>query len=452
MEDLIDSKFFTYDKLYIQKMIEQKMKDDQGIQNCISKIGETFVISDTLLGKGSFGDVYIATDENGNKVAVKCCDIDKCQGGDNKNKTKGIPNILEASIMASIIHPGLNNALRIHASETKLYIIQHLALTDLAQYTRKNKGNHKPRIEELRQWCFSVANGLAALHNERIIHADIKASNILLYADGTVKLSDYTLATKKWEATSKFTHNACTCTHRPLEGLTGRCWDESLDIWSLGCTFYEIAYGELLFPYQGELEPNQKIRNKAAKYRTRQRSINVLIDWALRGPNAGKPGMEVDEINPIDIDYIPFILSEDYHVPEKMLFNDLICSMLVINPTIRPSIRKVLDHPFFKGLKSPLYLSVKRPIKKIPVSEQARVTRYIQRYSSNTHIQILAFNIYSRCNGMTHITEALKAAASTWLASKLVIGYPTDLPFPLGQLLAAERDICHNLLFRLHSI
>ena len=46
-------------------------------------IGFSFVVSDKLLGSGSYGQVFEATDENGHKVAVKCCPIDKT----------GIPNI-----------------------------------------------------------------------------------------------------------------------------------------------------------------------------------------------------------------------------------------------------------------------------------------------------------------------------------------------------------------------
>src|SRR5437763_34088 len=51
--------------------------------------GYHFAISDVLLGHGSYGDVFLANDETGKQVAVKCCDIDDT----------GIPNILEASIM-----------------------------------------------------------------------------------------------------------------------------------------------------------------------------------------------------------------------------------------------------------------------------------------------------------------------------------------------------------------
>jgi len=413
------------------------VKDEHSLVN---NIGYSFIISDKLLGHGSYGDVYLATDENGKQVAVKCCPIDDT----------GIPNILEASIMATTVHPHLNRALRILASDTKLYIIQDLAVTDLAQHTRRDKGNHKPSIDELRKWCYSLCNAVHALHKDNIIHADIKASNVLLYSDGSVKLTDYTLAIKKWSPGEKFKHNVCTSTHRPLECLLRRQWDESLDIWSLGCTFYELAYGELLFPYQGMLEQD-KIRNTEAKLRLRKRSVNAIIDWSSRGPNP-PTSFDVIGTTQFPIDYIPYILCDEFKNPEMLMFNDLMCKMLSVDPSFRPNINQILLHPFFSDLTPPIYLSIHRPINKLPLTESARVIRYIQRYSSNKIIQDISFNIYSRCNDMYHISEHIRAAICTWIATKLTVFDLPSLSLPPNQILSTEREICHNILFRLHCL
>jgi serine/threonine protein kinase len=403
------------------------------------KIGYAFVISDKLLGRGGFGNVYLANDENGNRVAIKCCDI----------KSTGIPNILEASIMGTIIHPYLNRALRIQASEHKLYIIQEVAKSDLSQHTRRDRGNFKPPIDLLRKWCYSLAQAVSVLHSNGIIHADIKSGNVLIYDDDSVKLTDFTLATKKWHKDQQFEHNACTYTHRPLECLLSRKWDESLDIWALGCTFYEIAYGELLFPYQGVLEPEKVEKDKEYKRRLRERSINAIIDWSSRGPNP-PTSFEFIGIKSYPIDYLPFILRDDYYEPEMSDFNDLWCKMLSVDPALRPTIKEVMDHKFFTGLTPVIYMSVVRPVNIIPVAEHARVSRYIQRYSSNPIIQELALILYRRCNNITTINEHVQAATCTWIASKIVVGYPPEIQINQQQLLSAERDICHNLLFRLH--
>jgi hypothetical protein len=103
-------------------------------------------------------------------------------------------------------------------------------------------------------------------------------------------------------------------------------------------------------------------------------------------------------------------------------------------------------------MKAPMYLSVKRPVNKIPLAEQARASRYIQRYTNNTIIQALSLNLYCQCNDLDHITEHIRAAACTWISSKIVIGSPPTIPLSPNQILSTEREICHNVQFRLHSI
>jgi len=422
-----------------QSQSQIKLSTDDNLNKVFTNIGYKFTISDTILGSGAYGTVFLATDENGRQLAVKCCPIDNT----------GIPNILETSIMGSIIHPNLNRALRIQASDTKLYIIQELALTDLSQHTRRDKRNHKPTLDELRKWCYSIAQGVSSLHSTNIIHADIKASNVLLYSDGSVRLTDYTLATKKWVPNENFIHNVCTCTHRPLECLLRQEWNESLDIWSLGCTFYEIAYGELLFPYQGNINTSQKNQDKnkekEAKIRLKQRSINAIIDWGMKGPRSQK----IETVG-YNVDYASWVLCDDSQQAEMAIFNDLIYSMLMIDPKKRPSIQQVIKHEFFQGIKTPLYLSITRPLNKLSVSEQARVTRYIQRYTDNENIQNLALNIYCKCNDLEEINEHIRAATACWIACKLIAGRPPDIPIPPNRILSAEREICHNIGFRLH--
>jgi len=422
----------------IKNLTDNKNLTDRKLTN---NIGYKFTITDKLLGHGSYGDVFLAFDENNSKYAVKCCDIEK----------NGIPNILESSIMSSIVHPYINRAHRIEASEKKLYIIQDLAKTDLAHYTRRDKTDYKPNIKELRKWCFSLVCALDVLHKNDIVHADIKASNILLYDDGLIKLTDFTLASKKWNVNSKFNHNVCTCTHRPLECLLRKTWDKPLDIWSLGCTFYEIAYGELLFPYQGALEKNINNDDKLYKTRLRKRAINCIIDWSSRGPNPPTSYEDIG-IKQFEIDYIQFNLCKEFYNSDNKLFNDLLCKMLIVEPSKRISCKEILQHPFFNNLTTPKYLTIKRPLNKISVTEQARVCRYIERYSNNDYVQSLALSLYCKCKELNNVSEHIKSAVCTWIASKLIIGTPPSIALPPQEILAIERQICHNLNFHLHNI
>lgn len=392
------------------------------------------------LGHGSYGDVFCCVDENGSKLAAKCCAAN----------ASGIPNILEASIMATIYHPNLNRALRIQATPEMLYIIQERAVTDLARHTRKDRGGQRPTIDLLRKWCFSLSQAVACLHRQGIIHADIKASNALLYADGTVRLTDYTLSVKKWKSGERFSHVVCTCTHRPPECLMNQPWDFSLDIWSLGVTFFELAYGELIFPYQGVLEPTGEKRNKdrGAKMRLRQRTLDCILNWGERCSNATDCRQES---NIEQTDYLPYHLPEDFHHPGYSTFNSLLLSMLQLDPSKRPTIQHVLSHPFFGDLERSNFMVVRPSDVLLSTKELAVAERYINRYTDDEMVKRLALELYVRSSSVREASDHIKTAACVWIASKLVQGVPRNIHAPLHQILSTERIICHHLSFRLHT-
>jgi len=200
---------------------------------------------DQVLGKGGFGTVYLCHDDNGNELAVKCI----------KTKDFGIPSLIEASIMSVIHHPNLTKALKIHSTPQKLYIIQELAISDLRIYRQNNHITDKLTIK----WIHKIAQGLSCLHKHGIIHGDLKASNILVYPEHKIKITDFTLSTDKcWSKN----YTLCTPSHRPLEVWLNEECNMPVDIWSFGCTIFELVYGKSLFVSQNK-----------------EQSVNALIDW-----------------------------------------------------------------------------------------------------------------------------------------------------------------------------
>lgn len=423
-----------------------------------------------VLGQGSYGQVRECEDENGLRVASKCCDTD----------ATGIPKILEASIMSTINHPNLNRSLRTHATPERLYIIQDLASKgDMAKYVRrirtKSGATKRPHIlssEKLRRWCFSLVQAVACLHRQKIIHADIKAGNVLIYEDDNIRLSDFTLSVYKSDPHRIYNHTVCTCTHRPLECLLNRGWDYSLDIWSLGCTFYEMAYGELLFPYQGNFEePDSKGKKpKSAKLKMRQRAINCIIDWALNGPNSPIYGKSQDYsmeyriqlqhsmdklkefigIEEYPIEYNKYNLSPEFNNHKNAVFNTLLLRMLNVDPSKRPNIFQILDHPYFRGLERSEYSIISTIPEVLPPRCQTRIERYIDRYSEDDTVRNLAMELFCRSIDVKEVSEQIKSATCVWIAHKITHIKAPDLGLPKHQIYAAERILCHHLAFRVH--
>lgn len=392
----------------------------------------SYTITKNLLGQGAYGNVYLGKTHNGKDIAVKCCPLDRT----------GVPNILETSIMASSNHPCINNSLDIQVGDRKLYIISELAECDLSRKTRHNKQNYKPNLDELRRWCFSIASAVDYLHSQGIIHADIKASNILYYSDGSVKLSDFTLATLKTRSDQTFNKNVCTCTHRPLECFLKKDWNESLDIWSLGCTFYEIAYGTLLFPYQGDAD--EKKQQGPWRKIVNQKTINCIIDWGTRENIT-------NDIKIFDIEFTPAKFVEQYFDQSMTKFNDLLMKMLQLNPNSRITIKEVLKHSFFDNCTPVTYRQSVRITPKMPLAVQARASRYIEQYTTDTDIKKLAYNIFSFCIDIDpKYNEKIKATTSAWIASKILGNRPPTEDLPLHWILPCEREMCNHLKFQIH--
>ena len=267
------------------------------------------------LGMGGFGTVYRCIDESGKEHAVKVI-----QGIDNR--IDGVPCLIEASVMASYRHPRINVAKMITATPTTLYILQELAISDLAIWRRDNV----PTPEQIRLFSQSLVDGCVFLHHEGIIHGDIKARNILIYPDGSIKITDFSLS-MIGKAIDK--PRVCSTTHRPLEVWRSTDVDEKSDIWALGCTIFEIVYGYSLFRFQGSGDD------------ARDQSINALIDWY----DSGFGGNVDPKINRKAIAYLSPELPNTWN--SDNVVNTLILRMLKVSPLERPSAAELLRDRYF---------------------------------------------------------------------------------------------------------
>lgn len=99
-------------------------------------------------------------------------------------------------------------------------------------------------------YMFQLLKALAYLHENMIMHRDLKTSNVLVSNTHIIKLTDFGLARKlKYGDSVRYTNNVMTLWYRPPELLLGEThYTTSADIWSAGCIFGELLAGTPIFP------------------------------------------------------------------------------------------------------------------------------------------------------------------------------------------------------------
>ncbi len=205
-------------------------------------IGDRYEILDKI-GTGGMSDVYKAKDHKLNRsVAVKVLkqEFNENTGFVSKFKT-------EAQAAAGLSHPNIVGVYDVGEEDGIYYIVMEL----VEGITLKNYIEKKSRlsIKEAISIAIQVSMGIEAAHNNHIIHRDIKPQNIMISKDGKVKVTDFGIA--KAATSNTITSNVMGSVHYTSpEQARGGFSDEKSDIYSLGCTMFEMLTGHV--PFDGE--------------------------------------------------------------------------------------------------------------------------------------------------------------------------------------------------------
>jgi len=394
------------------------------------------------LGKGTYGRVVESIDTRSGKVgAVKIIN----------NTNKGISSLLELSILMTYRHPYLNGATRIVTQKGTTYIFQDKADGDLVAALRVDQ----PSFDRLNRWSFQIIHGLDALHQEGIIHCDMKPNNCLVFGDD-IRITDYTLSVRKVLQDDIFSHSPGTCNYKAPEILLHRTWNEKVDVWSLGCTLYYLATGKLLIPKQICLiDPNiDTDQKKAAIY---PKVISSIIDWRRRCGDVAA----IKEPLP-DTDFKPVKFSRSWTALPGW-YRELILSMTSFDPNQRPSLESLVLRYFPTFTTHPLTFTT-TPGKRLDSRTESVIRDvilkilkripYVNKSLAPTFIS-LSLNLYKRSMTLPNRRDdehLCHIEACVWIACKLLIGESPDTQVysQLHTLLIMEQRICAHLSYRLH--
>lgn len=205
----------------------------------------------TKIGDGSTGIVCAATDiRNGRRVAVKMMNLS------NQSRRELLFN--EVVIMRDYPHP---NIVEMHASylvgDELWVVMEHLAggaLTDIVTRTRMDP-------DQIATVCKQCLKALSFLHNQGVIHRDIKSDSILMTADGRIKLSDFGFCAQVSQELPKRKSLVGTPYWMSPEVISRLPYGPEVDVWSLGIMLVEMVDGEPPFFNEPPLQAMRRIRD-----------------------------------------------------------------------------------------------------------------------------------------------------------------------------------------------
>ncbi len=192
------------------------------------------------IGSGGMSEVYKAKDHKLNRpVAIKVLKEEFCDDDNFVSRFR-----MEAQSAAGLMHPNIVNVYDVEDEGDIHYIVMELieGIT-LKDYIAKR--GHLD-IKESVGIAIQVSEGIAAAHEQNIIHRDIKPQNMLIALDGKVKVADFGIARPIASQTVESAAMGSVHYISP-EQARGGISDERSDIYSLGITMYEMVTGKLPF-------------------------------------------------------------------------------------------------------------------------------------------------------------------------------------------------------------
>ncbi|OQV16627.1 Cyclin-dependent kinase 9 [Hypsibius exemplaris] len=324
----------------------------------------------TKIGQGTFGEVFKAKcKKTGRQVALKKILME--------NEKEGFPitALREIKILQQFDDPNVVKLFDICSSKASdfnryrstFYLVFEFCEHDLAGLLSNTKV--KFSHGEVKTIMKQLLEGLFYIHAGKVLHRDMKTSNILLNKEGILKIADFGLArsfsqmgTK--EKPNRFTNRVVTLWYRPPELLLGdRNYTPAIDVWGAACIMCELWTRSPILQGQNE-----------------QHQLTLIITLC---------GSITPEVYP-DVAHLELYKTLDLqkdvvrdlkgklgrHIQDKLAL-DLIDKLFTLNPGARPDCDAALNHDYFWSDPMPQPLA----------NRMKSLTMSNFEYTANTHRQ-----------------------------------------------------------------
>jgi serine/threonine protein kinase len=203
-------------------------------------------IVERCLGRGGFGAVYLARDEELQRsVAVKVPRLEKSISPQLVERM-----LQEVRTVAQLQHPGIVSVFDSGRTPdgNPYFVMEYVAGRSLADLLESEKPNfaHAVRL------VADIADATHFLHLRHFVHRDLKPGNVLIGAEGRPRLTDFGMAVHETEQRARAGERVGTLPYMSPELLRGETHriDGRTDIWSLGVILYRLLTGRL--PFRGD--------------------------------------------------------------------------------------------------------------------------------------------------------------------------------------------------------
>lgn len=252
------------------------------------------------VGKGSFGKVYLAQ----NIVDKKnyCLKVIKLKGIPPKER-EACRN--EVMLMQRLQHPNIvayKDSFFANGRDNLCIVMTFADGGDLGQRISDAK-SHLFKEDQIMHWFVQAALAIHYMHENKVLHRDIKAQNIFMLGNGRLVLGDLGIS-KVLDGTVQFAQTQIgTPYYMSPELFKNKPYNHKSDVWALGCVLYELC--TLVHPFDAG-------------------NIQGLAQKIMKGSYA-----------PISAKY-------------STSLRNLVSSMLAVNVGSRPSVAEVLQQPYLK--------------------------------------------------------------------------------------------------------